>query len=194
MHARPSVLPGQRYLRRPERVEFDVAQARQHVAVAVHKAGLEAPFPQRARASVALVEPSHLASPHQLHHPRHPTRLGGTDQKMHVIAHQHVGADLHVVLGRGERERLQPRNPRHRGMWPPGSRRVGDVGANGVRGHLRWNRGSRGAAHAQTGWSIEGPVDHRLEARGEPSARTWRMWPPGARGCSTRSPPLSGFC
>ncbi len=61
--ARPDVAAGLADHARTDRIEFDVAVAAQQVIVGLHRAGLEAAFPKRAGAAVAIVDVADVATP-----------------------------------------------------------------------------------------------------------------------------------
>jgi hypothetical protein len=65
--AGPGVIARRHDHRRTHRVQLDVPIAQQQVRLALNQARLEAPLPQRAAASIAMVDVRHVAPPQVLH-------------------------------------------------------------------------------------------------------------------------------
>ena len=82
----------------PYRVELDVAHDAKDVGIGIDQAGFVASLPERADASMALVECLHVGLSDGAHGTRDGTGLCGMQQQVHMVVHQHVGVNEHVVL------------------------------------------------------------------------------------------------
>lgn len=79
------------------RVELDIPIRGEQVAVRVDQTGFEASFPQRSSASMATVESGDISLTQLAHAQRYLAGPVGTDEQVHVIAHQNVGVDAQTV-------------------------------------------------------------------------------------------------
>lgn len=89
--ARPRIVSGTSHHPGSHRIELDVAAACQEVRSRVHQARLVAPFPQRARATVAAIEQPGIVACKGMHQPRQRPCLTRCQQQVHMVAHQHIG-------------------------------------------------------------------------------------------------------
>ena len=97
MHAGPVVMFGPLDHRGANRVELDIPIRGEQVAVRVDQTGFEASFPQRSSASMATVESGDISLTQLAHAQRYLAGPVGTDEQVHVIAHQNVGVDAQAV-------------------------------------------------------------------------------------------------
>lgn len=98
MHAGPVVMLRMLDHRGANGVELDIAVRGKKVVIRVDQAGFEASFPQRSGASMAVVEGRHIRLAKLAHGQRYLARLVGTDEQMHVIAHQNVGVNSQAMF------------------------------------------------------------------------------------------------
>lgn len=75
------------------------------IAVRVDQAGLEASFPQRARAPMSAIEARDIVLSKPGHGRRQPTRGWRGEQQMHVVCHQHIGMQRDALLRKSHAEK-----------------------------------------------------------------------------------------
>lgn len=85
----------------PNRVEFDIAHHPEQVRLGIDQAGFVAALPQRADASVALVESLHVGLSDRAHGAGCGTRLLGMQQQVHMVVHEDVCVDQDAVIHAG---------------------------------------------------------------------------------------------
>ena len=99
MHvAGPRIIPRAGRQAIAHRVELDVAADGQQVELGVDDGGAVTPLPQRAAASMLLVEIRDVVTSDPLHHPCQALIVGRRSQQVQVIRHEHIGMDGHLEL------------------------------------------------------------------------------------------------
>lgn len=97
MHARPAI--GLRRLDhgRANRVELDVSDYREQIGIAVHETGLEPPLPEGPRTAMPGIECLNMRLPRRPHGLRYGASSPGGQQQVHMVVHQHVGMNRHIL-------------------------------------------------------------------------------------------------
>lgn len=98
VHAGPSVVPRMFNPRSPQRIEFDVEVGGEQVAIVVDEAGFQAAFPWRSGAAVASTEGGDTVLPKLAHRARNGAALNCADEKLDMVAHQHICIHAQLVL------------------------------------------------------------------------------------------------
>ncbi len=88
--ARPAILRRVGDHARPDRVQLDVALAKQEIRLGLHQGGFVPAVPEGSRAPVAVVDILHVLTPHGDNDLRNRYGACGRDQQMDVVGHQNV--------------------------------------------------------------------------------------------------------
>lgn len=78
---------------RPHGIEFDVAVTAKQIALAIDQTRFVPALPQRAGATIAIIDIAHVTSPQRLHHPSDLPAGPRCHKQVHMIGHQHISMD-----------------------------------------------------------------------------------------------------
>jgi hypothetical protein len=104
--ARPLVLVGSINDSGANRIQLDVATAREEIVLGIDEHRPEAAFPKRAGASLSFIDGSHETASHVLQHAGGAFLDPRRDQEMNMVGHQDVRVDLAAMSVTGDTQRV----------------------------------------------------------------------------------------